>query len=261
MLLENEKIAIRRHLNIAFAGLPGLNQTTGLRAVTRAGQLELYMNGIGPGEETVIVGAPYGSMLVYATRSVGDVLGVIINGGAPVTYTVTASDVASPWPQQAIAVNFSTVVNNASTGVIAAAAAPPTAYPVNSNFGGYPQAAEIFMRRADRQVFTAAITGPGFQLAANGSALPFPQLASDPGTGVIVTVAGMLPICNYLQTAYFGAEARLSFDQAGASSTGQVIFRKAELRQRRYMYLQTVREMSVLLGFSLGTNMDMGLRG
>lgn len=260
MLLENEKIAIRRHLNIAFAGLPGLNQTVGLRAVTRAGQLELYMNAIGPGEESVIVGAPYASMLIYATRLVGDVLTVTING-TTISYNVTLADTMNPWPQQAIAMNLATAINNVSTGAIAAAAAPPTAYPVNTNFGGYPQAAELFIRRADRAVFTTTISGPGFQLAANGSTLPYPQLGYDPGNGVITTVAGMLPICNYLQSAYFGAESRLSFDQAGASSTGQVIFRKAELRQRRFMYLQTVREMSVLLGFSLGTNMDMGLRG
>lgn len=259
MLLESEKIAIRRHLNIGFAGLPGLSQTTGLRAVTRAGELELYMSAMSPGEETVLIGAPFGETLIFGPRFAGDTYTYTFNAGTPVTYTVSTMDTLAAWPQQTIASNIATTINTASTGVIAAAQYPPARSAPVPSFGGYPQAAEMYFQAVNRQPFAMTVTGPGIQIAATGTSVPFPQLSVDPGTGVPQIIAGVLPICNYLESSFLGTDARLAFNLAGATTTGQVVFNRGELRQRNWLYVRQVRQMSVLLGYTLGSSVAHGL--
>jgi hypothetical protein len=143
---------------------------------------------------------------------------------------------------------------NAGIGIVAASGRVATS---TANLGGYAGFAELYMTAANRQPFLLAVSGPQ-QLASDGSQLPYPQLVQQTSGTQTTTIAGVLPIANYLESSMYGVDARLAFWQAGASSTGEVNFNRMELRQRQALYRYTCRQMAVLLGFSLGTHQGVG---
>jgi hypothetical protein len=267
MLLEMDKAAIRRHLGIAFAGIGGFQDTIGIRTVTRAGQLEWYMNALQPPEESILLGAPFGQALLFGPVVLNQVLGFTITTNLTavspysptvwptIFYTVTQDDLNSQYPLAQVAANAALAINQAGTGVICATGKISTA---DANIGGYPGFAEMYFMAANRQTFQLVTTGP-LQLGADGTVLPYPQLSVESETSATNTVySGMLPLCNYLESSMYGVDARLAFWQAGASSTGQVNFNRMELRQRQALYRYTVRQMAVLLGFTLGEHQGVG---
>src|ERR1017187_1835014 len=106
------KAQICRHLKVPFAATPAGNVTMGLRAVTRAGQLELYMQVLAPEEEAILLGQPYGLLQFYGPWSAGQVISVRLSDFATpsisgtLNYTVQTSDVMSILPWLTIATNI-----------------------------------------------------------------------------------------------------------------------------------------------------------
>jgi hypothetical protein len=245
LITEGDKIAIRRHLNIAFAGTPGYGDTLGLRVVTRAGQLEMYMNALQAQEESVLLGVPLALAHTYGPLTVGQVLTFTINGTA-VTYTVTNADLLTPKPLDTVAANISLQVNTSGMGVLCAALS-------NGVF------IETAFMMANRSKFASFTVSGGPQLIDPGATFPYPQLSIDTGDPANpIIYSGVLPLCNYLESSMLGSDARLAFWQAGSAATGQVVFNKAEMRMRLALYRQQTRQMAVLLGFSLGSHQPQG---
>lgn len=252
------KAQIRRHLKVPFAATPAGNVTMGLRTVTRAGQLEYYMQVLAPEEEAILLGQPYGLIQLYGPWTAGQTLTVnLANFATPaitgqVVYTVQTSDVTSVRPYLTIASNLAqdltTLATSLGLGIISASGVPtdPMNPPVSS-----PPFGQITLRSTSG-LFSVSVSGPGLTLVANGTAYPAPSYVQDDGGGnpaLAVIYYGLLPVCNALEADLLGISPQLAFDIAGSSATGQVVFRKEALRQHVQLYRYYVKQMGVSLGF------------
>ena len=251
------KAQIRRHLKVPFAATPAGNVTMGLRAVTRAGQLEMYMSVLAPEEEAILLGQPYGLIQFYGPWSAGQVLTVGISDFSTpaitgqVNYTVLPSDVTSALPWLTIATNVAQALTNLTStlglSIISASGVPtdPMHPPVSS-----PPFGQITLRSPN--LFTVTVSGAGMTLLANGTTYPAPSYVQDDGGGnpaLAVVYHGLLPVCNALEADLLGISPQIAFDVAGSSATGQVVFRKEALRQHMQLYRYYVKQMGVSLGF------------
>src|ERR1700722_18347797 len=95
MLSNLQKARIRYHLGLPFAGTPLSSETLGLRTVTRAGELELYMNLMQPEEESMLTGSPYAAIQLYYPLTAGQTITFAI-GLTSVTYTIQPTDLVQP---------------------------------------------------------------------------------------------------------------------------------------------------------------------
>ena len=111
LLTLGQRIDIRRHLGVPFAGLASSGMTMGIRTIFEAGQLEFYMLNLQPAEESVLTGSPYGSIRMYGNVIAGQVTTVTING-TPIVYTSTAADAAATDPRQSVAINIANAINS-----------------------------------------------------------------------------------------------------------------------------------------------------
>lgn len=262
------KAQIRRHLRVPFAATPAGNVTMGIRTVTRAGQLELYMNVLAPEEEAILLGKPYALLQLYPDWSAGQQITVsLANFSTPavtgsVTYTVQTADVmySSPWLQIAtnLAQAISGLSNSLGMGIVAASGIPTSAMnpPVSS-----PPFGQITLTSSS--LFTVTVSGPGTNLLADGTVYPAPTYTADDGGGNpanAIIYHGLLPICNALESDFLGISPQLAFDAAGSSATGQVLFRKQALRQHLQLYRYYVKLMGVSLGYYPATYPSGGSR-
>jgi hypothetical protein len=248
------KAQIRRHLGIPFAATPLGNVTMGIRTVTRAGQLELYMNVLAPEEEAILLGQPYGLIQLYGPWSAGDVLSVSLSSfvtpsvSGTMTYTVQTSDTTAKYPWLTIATNMAQrlLALNSSIGlsVISASGVPtdPMNPPVSS-----PPFGQITLRSPVQ--FNVSVSGNGLTLLADGTVYPSPVYTTTDSSGNAVVYYGLLPICNALESDLINTSPQIAFDVAGGTATGQVVFRKEALRQHLQLYRFYTRQMGVSLGF------------
>lgn len=248
------KAQIRRHLRVPFAATPAGNVTMGIRAVTRAAQLELYMNVLAPEEEAILLGRPYALIQFLPPFTLGQVLQISIASYATpsisgtVTYTVQSSDISAQYPWQSIAQNMATELNalNNTLGLeIESATGIPTdpmSPPVSA-----PPFAQITMWGPS--LFSVTVTGGGLFLLANGTVYPNPIYTTSTQSGQSISYYGLLPICNALESDLINLSPQLAYSNAGASSTGLVTFRPDSLRQRHQLYRYYVRQMGISLGF------------
>jgi hypothetical protein len=255
MLSDLQKARVRYHLDLMFAGTPLSSETLGLRTVTRAGELEAYMVLLQPVEESILLGQAYAAAQLYGPLVAGKTVSVTI-GVTTVTYTITSGDLLQPSALFAVLGNFSALVNASAAGVLAV---PGRLTSDKVMPGGLPPFGQLFMSSlAPFNASFAASTANVVQ-TANGTALPPPRIVTvDQGTGDSLIVNGVLPICETLETSFMSVDQRLAFNQAGAASTGQVIFNKMEMRQRLALYKYYVRKMAVLLSFSISTHSSVG---
>lgn len=238
-----------------FAGTPLSSETLGLRTVTRAGELEAYMNLLQPEEEAMLLGEPYAAAQLYGPLMAGQTLKFVL-GVTTITYTVQTNDLLQPSALYAVLSNFAYDINAAALGVLAT----PGRMTSDAVLPGEPPPfGQLFV--TSTATFNASFAGGTANLVqiANGNVLPPPQMVTvDPGTGNPLVVNGILPICDALETSFMSVDQRLAFNTAGAASTGQVIFNKAEMRQRLALYRHYVKKMAVLLAFSLSTHSTAG---
>ncbi len=241
-LTAQQKVDIRRHLNVPFAGIPFSQYTSGLRTILTVGQLESYMNLLQVEEECTLTGYPCGVVRIYGTAVIGNVINVTINNHL-VTYTVQAGDVLARQPlvnianSVASAINVSGIGVQAATGSISTGDLPPAALPSTGQVSiicGVP--------------FTLAASGVGMTAVvdpmSNGQNYPYPNTASIAGAPAVY---GYINICNYLETRTIQADAFLSFEKADV-----VTFRKYEIEKRVQLYDVWRKKMGVAL--SVGAN-------
>jgi hypothetical protein len=242
-LSAQQKVSIRDHLCVPFAGVPQSTYTAGLRTILTVGQLEMYLNVLQVEEECRLTGYPFGVLRIFGNVSAGQTVTATING-TPVTYDVQASDALSPTPLLAVAgglanaINISTVGVQSATGSITSGDVAPAALPV---FG------QVTLTNPTLFTLTAGATG-GLNCivdpSGNGQTYPQPNTALLSG---VPALYGYIAICDYMLARIAQADAFLSFDTADV-----VKFRKYEIEKRTQLYDFWRKKMGVAL--SVGPN-------
>ena len=241
------KANIRRHLGLPAAGLITANTTMGLRTVTRAGQLEFYMNVLQIEEESILLGRPYGALLLNGPLATGAVLSVLI-GAALISYTVQVTDNQASDPLMTIANNFTLAIQ----------AVFPTILGATASLKSNPFIPQPPYQTIVAQISLQGLAGP-FQLSsttlpviANGASYPSPQYIINDGNGVAANsqvAYGLLPVCDALEQQLLASAQNLGFTAVGAVSTGQAVFRPDELGVRWSMLARYRRELGRMLSF------------
>lgn len=251
MLTLQQKASIRRHLGVPAAGRIDSNTTLGLRTVTRAGQLELYMNVLQPEEEAILLGKPYGAFIIYSPVVVGTVYSFTI-GATTVSYTVAPADAASQDPLFTVASGLLTQIQQ---NLPAYMAQRNTISALNNGLGMVTTSAVQFslLPASGSGVFTVVGgVGSNVVVVAVGNTLPSPVFVVDDGNGnaAAATIAyGLLPICDALESAFINTSQNQSFLQVGSANLGQAAFRQDELVVRFNLLTRYRRMMGVMLSF------------
>lgn len=268
MALSNSQLAdIRRHLSVPFAGVPDSRFTAGIRTLLRVGQLEFYVQVLQIEEEAILTGYPYAYLRIAGKPQVGQTLSVVINGGSPITYTVSPADLVTvdstdtSTPLKSVAAGLALNINLAGIAQLAAAAAvtyraaPPATTP---NIG------ILTLLSQTAFTVTASVTaGTGIGIivdpAANGANYPWPRLTPDvPAGQTQVTYYGYINICNFLESAIASSTDNMSLKSAGGlSPQAAAVFAQDEVAKRAKLYDYFRRQ----LGNSLSVGMDPAGRG
>ena len=247
MLTLGQKIDVRRHLGVPFAGLASSGMTMGIRTIFEAGQLEFYMLNLQPAEESVLTGSPYGSIRMYGTVIVGQVITVTING-TPIVYTTVFADVIAADPRQSVAINVANAINSLGVGGVFAGgnsvlpSAPPSQLP------GFVEVTLVASTATTFTVTASATNGFAAFVAANGSTLPQPNSTFYDQAGNTQTLVGYIAFCNYLQANIAVVSGNLSLLSAGGKDAA--VFRPYEMRQRIELYNYWRESMGKVLSVS-----------
>jgi hypothetical protein len=241
-LTAQQKVAIRDHLCVPFAGIPFSQYTSGLRTILTVGQLESYMNLLQVEEECRLTGYPFGIIKIFGTPAVNDKVTAVVNR-ISISYTVKSADLLAAQPLASIANALATAINisgagvQAATGSISTADLPPAALPA---FG------QVTITNPTTFTLTASATGlvAVVDPAGNGQTYPQPNFVVNSG---VTTVYGYINICDYLLSRVGQADAFLSFEKADV-----VTFRKYEIEKRIQLYDFWRKKMGVAL--SVGSN-------
>ena len=242
-LTAQQKVAIRGHLLVPYAGIPFSGNTAGLRTILTVGQLEAYMNFLQLEEECQLTGYPFGAVQIYGYPANGNTVTATINS-TPVTYTVQPSDLLALQPLANIANNLATKINMSNVGVQAATGSISTG---DTAPAALPSFGQVSIVSPTTFTLTASATGgvsvnvpPG----ANGQSYPQPNLTNVAG---VPTLYGYIAICDYLQARIVQEDAFLSFETADV-----VKFRKYSVNKRIELYDYWRGRMGIAL--SVGPN-------
>lgn len=250
-LTANQKVSIRRHLCVPFAGIPFSQYTSGLRTILTVGQLEMYMNVLQVEEECTLTGYPCGVIRIYGNPTVGAIVNVTINAQL-VQYTVQAADMRAAQPLANIANAVATAINisglgvMAATGSISTADLPPAALPATGQVSII--CGSTFALTASGEGITAVVD-PG----SNGTQYPEPNTLGIPEIQPVQY--GYIAICNYLQKRIMQLDAFASLTQAGGTKFNpNDMARRVEL----YDYWRTQMGMALSVGPNPAGNNGMG---
>lgn len=255
MLLDSQKVQVRRHLGYPVMGLYKISPAGGTLGSAAAGYrffqsfsfLEYKMNNMMPSEEASLLGYAVGSLaLVGPQPNIGDTLSLTITGGglsSPVTVSTTAPAVSgNPMTDMRL------VMCNGIAGQIAQNASLQAL-----GFRGYtPFGTGPFSQNAI-PIPEVSIAAPAeFTLAASvNTGSPLAPQIGDTGTFVppyasldgVTTIYGFIPILNGLEAAHAGASQDLD------TSRADVWFaRSDEIAQRTSLYRMWQMRMSDFLG-------------
>jgi hypothetical protein len=236
MLTDIEKIDLRRHLAVPFAGIQTTGLTMGIRTIFTAGQLEFYMINLQPYEESVLTGRPYGQIRLVGQPVAGNQVTAVVNG-ITCTYTVQAADTIGNYPLGNVANGLAAVINNQSPntgGVFAGGAYQPQSAPP-AQLPGFAFVTLVSAIPGTTFTLTSSFIGAVSSLVtANGGVVPHPNSTFLDQAGNSVTVTGYIAICNYLQENIVTASGNLSLLNAGGPGVAQ--FRPYEIKQRIELY-------------------------
>lgn len=234
MLSDIEKVDVRRHLMVPFAGISTTGLTMGIRTIFTAGQLEFYMNNLQPYEESVLTGRPYGQIRIYGNVVAGQTVTATING-TNVVYTVVLADQNSVSPLQAVANGLSSAINVAAVGGVFAGGSAIIPNTPPSQLPAFAYVTLVASVPAQTFTLTASTTGAitAF-VVANGSVVPNPTSTFLDQAGNSQTVTGYIQFCNYLQSNIVTASGNLALLNAGGPGVAQ--FRPYEMKQRIDLY-------------------------
>lgn len=251
MLAQRQKVAIRRHLGVPFAGTAQAGRLFGWRFAIHVEDLEWKMSNLQPNEEQLITGNAVGSWGIYDVPTIGDVLTFnVIDalGTHSVPYTVTFADLH---PQQnivnpseasvtfQIALNVATAINLAlnARGYQASAAAPAD-IPAPPYFA--PYFSEVIITGPGPTVFaiSASVVGTT-NVIVQEQVYPSPVTAQINGTQLY----GYVALLDALSMRVLSADLTLWIEKADV-----VTFRKDEVRARKAPYRYTAEMLSRDLG-------------
>lgn len=252
MLTQSQKVSLRRHLSVPFAGTAQAGRLYGWRFTFYSEDLEYRMNNMQPAEEQLITGNALAIWRMDGRPSVGDVLTFTVtdatNGTLTASYTVQQSEFAAPAnpvnpsdssPLYAIALNASLAINAAmaskgyaAVGVMPADLASPQYMP--------PYFSEIDITGPSSTPFTIAVSRTGTTnvlIAQQGKVCPVQ--ASVAG----VTRYGYVDLIDALAMGMTQADLSLTYQKADV-----VNFRQDEISARRRLY----KEYCTMLSRDLG---------
>jgi hypothetical protein len=258
MLTQHQRIAVRRHLNIGFAGTGQAGRLAGWRFSRFFEDLEYKMSNMQPSEEQILTGNAMGSYAINGAPAVGDVLTYTLApaSGSPIaaSYTVTSNDLnpaSNPVNPSEAAPTFSIALNSALAFNAAAQAAGYSAV------GAMP--ADLFSPQYLPPYFAELIvTGPSstpFALSGSvvgrtnlvvedpGSVCPVQATFTNPTTNVSETVYGLIAICDFLANAMTQASLSLWLTKADV-----IAFRPDEVGARRGLYREYCMQLAKAIG-------------
>lgn len=252
MLTQPQKVAIRRHLSVPFAGTAQAGRLYGWRFVFYREDLEFRMNNLQPAEEQLITGNALGVWRMDGRPSAGDVLTFTVtdtaNGTLTASYQVQQSDFEIPAnqvnpsessPLYSIALNAALAINQAmaskgyaAVGVMPADLFSPQYMP--------PYFSEIDITGPSSSTFTIGISRTG-----TTNVLIAQQSKACPVQATIAGVAryGYVDVIDALAMGMAQADLSLTYEKADV-----VNFRKDEVSARRRLY----REYCTMLSRDLG---------
>jgi len=262
MLSLAQKVAIRRHLGVPFAGTAEAGRLYGWRFTWYNEDLEFRMNNLQAPEEQLLTGVSLGSFRLGGMPTVDDVLTYHLNDGTntyTATYTVQASDFDRPAnpvnPSQAaplysIALNSANAINQVlqslgytTVGVEPADLFSPQYLP--------PYFAEVVILGPGSAVFTltgSCVGTTAITIENPGTPCPVVGTFTSISTGTKSTVYGFIAICDYLAMGMTQQQLSLWLESGSAAGGGGAKFRQSELGARRALYLEYVAAMSRALG-------------
>jgi len=228
-------------MGIPVVGLPATGSVLGWRYNQLVGQLEYRMNNLQPIEEAQLTGNPTAVVQVTGNPVIGDVVTAVING-APVSYTVQASDLAAPIPLQSIAQNWANAITTAGLGYLGNYGIPPKTTPGGGN---YFYTGTLILTPTNGQPFTIATQNVGQTVpyvVQQGVAIPPSIVFAETGT----LVNGYLGICDYLESRIALASDLVKYQKADV-----VNFRMNELAERDNIYTAWRQRLADFLGIPL----------
>jgi hypothetical protein len=269
-LSELQKAGVRRHMDFAVAGLDRNSPVGGTLASGQAGYrwnqvfggLEYRMNNLSPTEEAMLLGVAYAAIALTGplvdgsgnpVPSAGNTVAITFSGGnlaSPHTVTTTAvagDSLLTLAARIATTVNLDTTMQAAGiqglapfgTGAFALGQQYPGGNPAGNVAIPLPEAA--FTSPVAFSAVLASSTGfIGARMTALGALTP-PMAAVNWTTQPYSTVNGYLPICDYLEGAWYGAAQNMDLAQAGG--TDGATFRMDEEKQRASIYRKAIMRM------------------
>lgn len=264
MLSLAQKIAIRRHARIPFAGTAQAGRLLGVRFLFFREDLEYKMNNLQAPEEQLLTGVSLGSFRIDGRPTVGDVLTYTITDATQTTsvsYTVQQSDLglqpnptnpSESSPLYAIALNSATALTlqlqqygYSVVGVMPADLLSPQFLP--------PYFAEVVVSSSASTAFTlSASVSSGattnLYVEAQGAVCPIRAQVTAADTGLPVVQYGLINLCDALDMAAAIPNLSLTYQMAGGGAGGGVTFRPDEIVARTRQYKYYVREMLRVLG-------------
>lgn len=250
MLSFQEMVDLRRHLGVPVAGVAESG------TILRVGRLEYLMRHLQAEEEAVITGRPFSIIQILGNVLAGQTItvGITPTGGVETqtTYTVVASDTTVNDPRLNVALNLGLKITGLNIGVVAACGAIPAG---NANIPPgclLPSTSQCTLTSSTitwRVTTLSATGGLAVYLLKDGT-YPHPSMTyTDPVSGAIVTIYGMVPICNMLEDMIYNSTEDLDLDHAGASGPqGGAKLRHDELNQREILYQRACRRLSKMFG-------------
>lgn len=260
MLTQQQKVAIRRHAGIPFAGTAQAGRLFGWRFEIHVEDLEYKMNNMQPNEEQLLTGLAMGSWKLGGRPTVGDVLSFVV-GATTVNYTVTDSDFDIP-PNPinpsdssvlyAIALSAANAIN--ANGTLAAAGYTAVGVQPAQQFSpSYmpPYFAEVILTAPGdaAPVLSSSVSGTTSLITDNpGSQCPVTATFVNSVTGAQTTVFGYIAVCDSLAMGMTQAGLSLWLQSASGAGGAGVKFRPDEVLARRAQYKEYVTQMMQTIG-------------
>jgi len=256
MLTLVQKVAVRRHMGVPFAGTAGAGRLYGWRFTWYQEDLEFRMNNMQPPEEQLLTGVSLGSYRIAGAPRVDDVITFTVTdpvaGPQVFTYQVKAADFALPAnpvnpadasPLYSIAQNAALAANAAlqSLGYAGIGVMP------SDNFSPAflsPYFAQLIIQGPSASLFTLAVSVSGSTnviVDQPATTSPVTQTFTDP-TGTY-TKYGWIQICDYLAMGMGLASLSLWLTKADVAE-----FRHDEVRARRGLYREYCMQLEMALG-------------
>jgi hypothetical protein len=255
-LTETQKVAVRRHLGVPFAGTAQAGRLFGWRFTWYREDLEYRLNNMAPSEEQLLTGNALSSFRLAGRPAVGDVLTYMITPASgnlvTATYTVQESDFALPAnqvnpsessPLYAIALNSALAVNNAAgqfgyagVGVMPADLFSP------QYLSPYYSELQIASSSVEPFTIAASVVGTTNIVVVNSGTVCPVQITINSAAGS-QTLYGLIAFCDYLANQMASANLSLQFQKADVTT-----FRPDEVRARYAQYKLYCEQLEEALG-------------